>query len=272
MLENMLLSSSAILPCPIPSTFSSYCRRQKLFQSLQFKKRRSSFICMKFGVEEIAELAQNKAFVAVAVCTVIGQLSKPFSSALYGNGVNFRAVFQSGGMPSTHSAGVVAAATSLGLERGLSDSVFGMSVVFAAIVMYDAQGVRREVGYHAKILNKILLEAQQNSTLCPEEDDLINSKQETLSISSKSLPSLFSSSEKPTTHMPNSMPASGGSDNVARRINSLPSSLAVVGKEVLNTDYNNYIPLKEYVGHTEREVLVGALLGFVVSLVIEMIL
>lgn len=132
--------------------------------------------------------------------------------------------------------------------------------------------MRREVGYHAKILNKILLEAQQNSTLCPEEDDLINSKQETLSISSKSLPSLFSSSEKPTTHMPNSMPASGGSDNVARRINSLPSSLAVVGKEVLNTDYNNYIPLKEYVGHTEREVLVGALLGFVVSLVIEMIL
>lgn len=42
--------------------------------------------------------------MAVAVCTVIGQLSKPFSSALYGNGVNFRAVFQSGGMPSTHSA------------------------------------------------------------------------------------------------------------------------------------------------------------------------
>lgn len=42
--------------------------------------------------------------MAVAVSTVIGQLSKPFTSALYGNGVNLRAVFQSGGMPSTHSA------------------------------------------------------------------------------------------------------------------------------------------------------------------------
>jgi hypothetical protein len=33
----------------------------------------------------------------------------------------------------------VAVATSLGLERGFADSIFGMSVVFAAIVMYDAQ-------------------------------------------------------------------------------------------------------------------------------------
>lgn len=133
--------------------------------------------------------------------------------------------------------------------------------------------MRREVGYHAKILNKLLLEAQQNSTLYSEEEGMINSKQGTFPISSESLPSLFSLTKKPTAYMPNSMPASDhGSDNRARRTNSLPSSLSVVGKEVFNKDCNSYIPLKEYVGHTEIEVLVGALLGFVVSLAIEMIL
>ncbi|KAI5674819.1 hypothetical protein M9H77_15183 [Catharanthus roseus] len=48
----------------------------------------------------------------------------------------------------------VATATTLGVERGFSDPIFGLAVVYACLIMYDAQGVRREVGNHAKALNR----------------------------------------------------------------------------------------------------------------------
>lgn len=42
--------------------------------------------------------------MAAAVSATIGELSKPFTSAIRGNGFNLKSVIRSGGMPSTHSA------------------------------------------------------------------------------------------------------------------------------------------------------------------------
>ncbi|WVZ79991.1 hypothetical protein U9M48_027509 [Paspalum notatum var. saurae] len=77
---------------------------------------------LHLGPGEIAEVARNKVLIAATVAGAIGQLSKPFTSAKNGGagagaGLNLRTVFRSGGMPSSHSASVVAVATSLGLER-----------------------------------------------------------------------------------------------------------------------------------------------------------
>ncbi|RZR97758.1 hypothetical protein BHM03_00026997 [Ensete ventricosum] len=95
---------------------------------------------LRLGVEDLAELAHNKVLVSAAISGAVGQLSKPLTSAIRtGKGIDLWAAVSAGGMPSTHSAAVAAAATSLGLERGFSDSIFGMSVVFAFLVMYDAQ-------------------------------------------------------------------------------------------------------------------------------------
>eukprot|EP00850_Spirogloea_muscicola_P006353 SM000030S11362 [mRNA] locus=s30:290448:295148:+ [translate_table: standard] len=60
-------------------------------------------------------------------------------------------------MPSSHSAVVTSAATAYGLQRGLEDPVFGVLVVFACIVMYDAQGVRRAVGKQAEVINTLVV-------------------------------------------------------------------------------------------------------------------
>lgn len=54
--------------------------------------------------------------------------------------------FETGGMPSSHSAGVTALATYVALERGVSSIDFALSTVFGLIVMYDAQGIRRQTG------------------------------------------------------------------------------------------------------------------------------
>jgi len=54
--------------------------------------------------------------------------------------------FGTGGMPSSHSAGVSTLTTYIALQRGLPTYDFALSLVYGLIVMYDAQGVRRQTG------------------------------------------------------------------------------------------------------------------------------
>jgi uncharacterized protein len=54
--------------------------------------------------------------------------------------------FQTGGMPSSHSAGVSTLTTYIALQRGLPTFDFALSLVYGLIVMYDAQGIRRQTG------------------------------------------------------------------------------------------------------------------------------
>ena len=61
-----------------------------------------------------------------------------------------------GGMPSSHSALVCAAAVSCGMSAGFDSPVFAVAAVVAFIVMYDAAHVRRETGEQAKVLNYII--------------------------------------------------------------------------------------------------------------------
>jgi acid phosphatase family membrane protein YuiD len=49
-------------------------------------------------------------------------------------------------MPSSHSAGVSSLTTFIALKRGVPTVDFALSLVYGLIVMYDAQGIRRQTG------------------------------------------------------------------------------------------------------------------------------
>jgi acid phosphatase family membrane protein YuiD len=69
---------------------------------------------------------------------------------------NFRWFIGTGGMPSSHAAGVSALGTAVGLEYGFNSPLFAVAAAFAIVTMFDAQGVRRATGYQASILNKMM--------------------------------------------------------------------------------------------------------------------
>lgn len=69
---------------------------------------------------------------------------------------NFKRIMGAGGMPSSHSAVVCSIATLIGKNYGLDSGIFGLAIIFALVVMYDAAGVRRAAGKQAKLLNKIV--------------------------------------------------------------------------------------------------------------------
>lgn len=69
---------------------------------------------------------------------------------------NFKRILGAGGMPSSHSAVVTSVATLIGKYEGVSSPIFGLAIIVAFIVMYDACGVRRAAGKQAALLNKLI--------------------------------------------------------------------------------------------------------------------
>ena len=83
---------------------------------------------------------------------------------------DFGRFFGSGGMPSSHSSMVTAAAVMTGATAGFDSAVFAVSVVLAMIVMYDAAGVRRETGTQAAVINQILKDVLINGKKISDEE------------------------------------------------------------------------------------------------------
>lgn len=70
--------------------------------------------------------------------------------------MNFKIFTTTGGMPSSHSAGVMGLSTSVGLIAGFDSLIFAIALGFSLVTMYDAAGVRRAAGKTAACLNKMM--------------------------------------------------------------------------------------------------------------------
>jgi len=101
-------------------------------------------------------LSEEKAIAAVVLSWLISQLAKVALGTASKKRFNVRWLFDTGGMPSSHSATVSSLATVTGFAYGFSSILFLIVFVFALMTMFDAAGVRRSVGRQASILNKML--------------------------------------------------------------------------------------------------------------------
>ena len=79
--------------------------------------------------------------------------------------IRFRIIFETGGMPSSHSALISALTSGIGWEMGFDKPIFALSVGLSLIVMYDASGVRQAAGLQAAKINKLSKELDPNSNL-----------------------------------------------------------------------------------------------------------
>lgn len=99
---------------------------------------------------------QNKVFLATLLGWVTAQSIKIAINSIKEKRFNFRWVIGTGGMPSAHSSGVMSLATAVGIQQGFDSAIFIITLVFAVVIAFDAQGVRRSTGQQAEILNKIM--------------------------------------------------------------------------------------------------------------------
>ncbi len=86
----------------------------------------------------------------------LAQVIKFFLFTVRNRKINFKIFTTTGGMPSSHSAGVMGLSTSVGIIGGFDSLMFAVSMGFALITMYDAAGLRRNAGKTAACLNRMM--------------------------------------------------------------------------------------------------------------------
>jgi len=74
-------------------------------------------------------------------------------------------VFTYAGMPSGHSALVVSLTTIIALTEGLYSPLFAICLVFSAIIIADAMGLRNYLGQHGHTLNILVKDLKNDEVL-----------------------------------------------------------------------------------------------------------
>jgi len=97
----------------------------------------------------------NKIIIAILLAGFGAQLIKLVNYWFKHKTLSIHDLVVTGGMPSSHSAFVVALVTIIYLVEGAS-TAFAIALVFAFVVIRDAFGVRRSVGNEGKAIVKLL--------------------------------------------------------------------------------------------------------------------
>ena len=118
---------------------------------------------------KIAEIFYNVPLDVAITAWLIAQIIKvPLTYVTTGRW-NWALLASPGGMPSSHSALVAGAAHMIGLTQGFNSPLFAIALVLAIVVIYDATGIRRQAGRHARIINKMILDLSSGNPLKQEK-------------------------------------------------------------------------------------------------------
>lgn len=104
------------------------------------------------------KIMQNTPFMAAIIAWAIAQGTKIILTLVIDKRFDLTRLVGTGGMPSSHSALVMAMAFSVGKSDGFDSTIFGLAIILCFVVMYDAAGIRRAAGKQAEILNYFINE------------------------------------------------------------------------------------------------------------------
>jgi len=114
---------------------------------------------------ELLELINNKLLFWSLISCLTAQALKIIFNFFSAGELKIGIIFETGGMPSSHSALITSLTSGLGMDLGFDDPLFALAVGISLIVMYDASGVRRSAGLNAKEINKLSKSIDEKSTL-----------------------------------------------------------------------------------------------------------
>ncbi len=120
-------------------------------------------------MHSISGILVNHSAICAAIAWFIAQAMKAPLYYRVEHVWDWKRFVGSGGMPSSHTAMVVALSLSVGALNGFDTAAFAVCAVLSVIVMYDATGVRRETGTQATVINQILKDVLINGKRISDE-------------------------------------------------------------------------------------------------------
>lgn len=103
-------------------------------------------------------ILNNYPLVAAMAAILISQITKIPAAHFLKRPVTITLMFSTGGMPSSHSAGVTALITAFIIQYGFDSPFTAIAATFGILVMFDSMGVRRQSGEHGIIINELIRE------------------------------------------------------------------------------------------------------------------
>ncbi|HPX40114.1 MAG TPA: divergent PAP2 family protein [Candidatus Hydrogenedentes bacterium] len=115
------------------------------------------------------DFINNSTLVVAVASWLVAQFIKLFTYVLRERRFDYGFLFRLGGMPSSHTASAAACAASVGLRTGFGSPVFAVAAGMLALIMIDAQSVRRAAGVQARLLNQMAEDFYRNHKFSPEK-------------------------------------------------------------------------------------------------------
>ena len=117
----------------------------------------------------LLDIFQNKVLISVLVGWLLAQALKIPTEYLRSRKWMWAMFFAAGGMPSSHTALMVAGTLSVGLYYGFDNPLFAIAIGVTMIIAHDAAGVRRQAGKHAERIN-VLFDELLHGHMWSEDD------------------------------------------------------------------------------------------------------
>ena len=106
-------------------------------------------------MSEFSAIFDNSVFLWSLLSCLFAQFFKIIFNFFSTGKIRFGIMFETGGMPSSHSALITGATSGIGFQLGFDSPIFALAIAVSLIVMYDASGVRKSVGIQAAEINKL---------------------------------------------------------------------------------------------------------------------
>jgi acid phosphatase family membrane protein YuiD len=94
--------------------------------------------------------------IASLLAGLVAQMMKVIVAFYHTRKLRFDRFFDTGGMPSSHTALVTTLTIGVGLESGINSAIFSVALIFGMYVVFEAAGLRQEVGKQARVLNELI--------------------------------------------------------------------------------------------------------------------
>lgn len=102
----------------------------------------------------MSDLLSNIPLWAAIISLMSAQAIKPMLYYAARREWDWRRLYMTGGMPSSHTSTVIALTTAVALTDGFGSTAFAICFVLSLVVMNDAMNVRLETGKQAEIINQ----------------------------------------------------------------------------------------------------------------------
>ena len=107
--------------------------------------------------------------IAALISGLLAQFLKPFVDLIQKRKFNFLRVLDTGGMPSSHTSVVTTLTVGVAIYQGVSSPLFGITLIMSLYFVFEATGLRQEVGNQAKVLNEIIEKSKETHHLDTEK-------------------------------------------------------------------------------------------------------